>query len=97
MFCLVFQGFYFPFIGLDGLSFFFNGALAGFQVGQQILKGCILFCQMLLCVLYDIIRKPQLSGDGKCVTLSRDTDQQAVSGLQALYVKFTAGIFNAGG
>ena len=45
----------------------------------------------------DEIRKTQLGGNGKCVALSRNSDEQTVSGTQGLYIKFTAGIFHAVG
>ena len=50
---------------------------------------------MCLGIFDDIIRKSQLSGDSEGVTLSRNTDQKAVSRTERLYIEFTTGIFNA--
>ena len=50
---------------------------------------------MCLGIFDDIIRKSEFSCDGKCITLSRDTDQKAVSRTERLYIEFTTGIFNA--
>ena len=50
---------------------------------------------MCLGIFDDIIRKSEFSCDGKCITLSRNTDQKAVSRTERLYIEFTTGIFNA--
>ena len=44
----------------------------------------------------DIVRKPQLLGNSKGVAFAGNADEQPVSGLQGLHVKFTAGILHAG-
>ena len=42
------------------------------------------------------VRQAQLGRDGKGITLSGDTDEQAIGRTQGFHVKFTAGIFHAG-
>ena len=93
---LLLQAFSFPAVRCDFFPFFFNRAPARLEIAQQILKGDVLLAQPLLRVLDDIVRQPQLAGDGKCIALPGDSDEQTVGRAQAFDVEFTAGIFHAG-
>ena len=77
---LRFQTLQLPFISGDLLLFLFDGAPAGFQICQKILKGFILFGQTGAGIRNDMLWKSEFSGDGKGVTLSRNTDQQMIGG-----------------
>ena len=87
--CLGFQRFCFFPVCLDFRTFLFDCAAAGFQISKQVFKGNILLTQPLPGVFDNKLRKPQLSGNGKCITLSGNADEQTVSRTQTFYVKFS--------
>ncbi len=62
---------------------------------KYILKRFILFADLFFGLLDDIVRKSKLGRNRKCITFSRNTDEQAVSRTQGFHIKFTAGIFYA--
>lgn len=90
----VLQRFNFLFIGGDLFALFFNGHAAVFQIGKQILEGFVLLLHLVFRLVDDIIRQPQLAGNGKCITFSWNTDEQAVGRAESLDVELAAGIFN---
>ena len=94
--CLLFQAFSFPAVRRDLFPFFFDRAPARLEIAQQVLKGDVLLAQPLLRVLDDIVRQPQLAGDGKCITLPGNPDEQPIGRTQAFDVELTACIFHAG-
>ena len=92
---LLFQGFRFTPVSGNFLPLFFDRPAACLQIGEQIFKGDILFTEPFLCIFDNKIGQSQLAGDGECVALSGDTDEQPVSRTETLHVEFTTGILHA--
>ena len=92
-FHLGFECFYFFFILFNLAALVFDSYTAALQRGKNILKGFVLFTDLLFGFLNNIIRKSQFGGNSKCITFARDTDKQTVGRAKGFYIKFTAGIF----
>ena len=93
--CLLLQAFSLAAVRCDLFPLFFDRAAACLKIAQQILKGDILFAQPFFRILDNVVRQPQFAGYGKRIALPGDSDEQAVSRTQALYIEFTACIFHA--
>ena len=74
-----------------------DGDPALLQVGDYVLEGLVLLADLFPGGVYDLLRQPQLGGDGEGVALPGDADQQPVGGLQGLHVELAAGILHKGG
>ena len=72
---LFFQIFYFGLVAGDFHAFFFNGDTVFFEGGDHILEGFVFLADLLFRIGDNIRRQPQLAGNGKCITLARNTDQ----------------------
>ena len=92
---LLFQSLRFTAVSGDLFPLLLDRPAACLQVGEQIFKGYILFTEPFLCIFDNKIGQSQLAGDGECVALSGNTDEQPVSRTETLHVEFAAGILHA--
>ena len=72
---LFFQIFYFGLVAGDFHAFFFNSDTVFFEGGDHILEGFVFLADLLFRIVDNIRRQPQLTGNGKGITLSGNTDQ----------------------
>ena len=93
-FHLGFQGSNFFLVLLNFTTLIFDSHTTALQRTEDILKGFVLFTDLFFGLVDDVVWKTKLGGNGKCVTLSWNTDQQTVSRAECFNIKFTAGIFH---
>ena len=91
---LLLQNTDFVLVGCDLLLFLFYGYAALFQIGNDILEGLVFLANLFSGCIDNILRQTKLGGDGKGITLTRNTDEQSVGGLQSFHTELTAGIFH---
>ena len=96
LFCFCLQAFQFAFISGDLVLFLLESLFAGLKIRKKVFERFVLFSQVCPGFFDDIIRKPQFSRDGKCIALSGNSDEQAVSRPQRLEIELTAGVLYSG-
>ena len=72
---LFFQIFDFGLVAGNLHAFFFDGDTVFFQGGDHILEGLVFLADLFFCIIDNIRWQSQLTGNGKGITLSGNTDQ----------------------
>ena len=83
-------------VAVDLFALVLNLSTAGFEIGDDIFEALGILGQMLTGFFDDIVRKAELFGNRKGITLARDTDEQPVSRTERLDTEFAAAVFDAG-
>ena len=96
VFQLFLKRFNFQFVLCNLCALVLNCDTTFFQRGQYVFKRFILFIDLFACLFNDGFRDSEFGRNCKCITFSRNTDQQAISRTQCFYIKFAAGIFDTG-